>query len=161
MERQGLNKSQLAKRAGIDPTFLGRIMSGERNPGVDTIVALSRALRIPVDTLISWTGIIRSDNPETDRDLEELIIHYKEMPAGQRRELVEFARFKNGTFYPDTALYTIFDELSRQGPDGPLMIVRHPDEIGTWLDTTAFDVITRAFVDGQGFVVEIVPKDRD
>lgn len=51
-ERAGLTQEKLAWAAGLHQTEVGRIESGRRNPGLDTIVKLARGLGIPAAELL-------------------------------------------------------------------------------------------------------------
>lgn len=45
MDRQGLTRYALAKRAGVTPAVLGRVLSGERpDPQASTLIKLAGAL---------------------------------------------------------------------------------------------------------------------
>lgn len=56
-ERAGINKSQLARLAELDPTAISRFESGQRMPRLDTLVKLTGALDCRADELVeglSW-----------------------------------------------------------------------------------------------------------
>lgn len=48
-ERQGLTKQELAKRAGLQPAAVRRVFSGQSNPTLSTLSALTTALRCDVN----------------------------------------------------------------------------------------------------------------
>jgi transcriptional regulator with XRE-family HTH domain len=50
--RAGLTLDQLAQRAELSPAHLSRLESGERQPSVAALIALSRALGVSVSTLL-------------------------------------------------------------------------------------------------------------
>src|SRR5262245_26269564 len=55
----GLSQRQVAQRAEIDPSFLTRITSGERNPPSDDVIErLARALEMPTLDLFLEAGRI-------------------------------------------------------------------------------------------------------
>jgi len=53
---RGYSQEELAERAGLHRTYVGSVERGERNVSLHNIVALSRALDVPVSELFS--GII-------------------------------------------------------------------------------------------------------
>jgi len=44
---RNLSQTDLAARAGVDPSYISLIEKGERNPSVSKLHALSRALEVP------------------------------------------------------------------------------------------------------------------
>jgi len=51
-ERRGLSQEQLAERAGLHWTYVSGIERGTRNPGLNTLGRLSRALDVPLSRLL-------------------------------------------------------------------------------------------------------------
>lgn len=47
-----LTIERLAKLANVSPSFLGNVERGARIPSLQTMVSISRALHVPVDTLL-------------------------------------------------------------------------------------------------------------
>ncbi len=50
-EGQGLSQEALAEKAGIHRTYLSSLERGERNVGLDNILRLARALKVPASSL--------------------------------------------------------------------------------------------------------------
>lgn len=46
-----LNQEQLAELAGCHPTYIGQIERGEKNPTIESIVKITKALKIPLSQL--------------------------------------------------------------------------------------------------------------
>src|SRR4051794_8145165 len=57
---QGLSLGDLGRQSGLSKTILARIERGEGNPSVETLWRVSRALRIPLGSLLT-----PSDHPRT------------------------------------------------------------------------------------------------
>lgn len=53
MRDRGLDKNQLAVKAGLDPDTLYRILRGDRGANVDSLAVIAAGLRISVDMLLS------------------------------------------------------------------------------------------------------------
>ncbi len=51
---RGLTQEELAHRAGLDFSYLNQIENGRRNPSLDAIDRIARALGVPVRDLISF-----------------------------------------------------------------------------------------------------------
>jgi transcriptional regulator with XRE-family HTH domain len=52
-ERLGLSQEQLAERAGLHVTYISGIERGQRNPGLNNLASLARALRTPLPLLVA------------------------------------------------------------------------------------------------------------
>lgn len=50
-KQRGWSQEELASRAGVHPTYLGGIERGERNPALENITAIARALGVHVGHL--------------------------------------------------------------------------------------------------------------
>ena len=55
-ERRGLSQDKLAEKAEIDRTYLSGIERGVRNPGIKTVIRLSKALEVGVEKLCEGLG---------------------------------------------------------------------------------------------------------
>ncbi len=51
-EHKQMKVKELAKRAGITPSYLSQIETGKRNPTIDTLKAIAEGLGIDVEMLI-------------------------------------------------------------------------------------------------------------
>jgi len=54
-ERAGLGQARLARRAGLDPSYLSRLEGGKIHPTVRTVARVAQALRVPLDDLLGAT----------------------------------------------------------------------------------------------------------
>lgn len=61
----GLSQEALANKAGINRTYIGSLETGERNPSLDTVARLAKALECDVADLVSGLQDIpgRNDPP--------------------------------------------------------------------------------------------------
>ncbi len=50
-EHRGLTQQELARRAGISKPYLSQIETGKRQGTVETLIAIARALEVPLDAL--------------------------------------------------------------------------------------------------------------
>jgi transcriptional regulator with XRE-family HTH domain len=53
-QSQGLSQEELAFKAGVHRTYLGGIERGERNPSLNNIASIARALDVPLSELFSF-----------------------------------------------------------------------------------------------------------
>lgn len=85
MARKGTNASEVARRAGLNPTAVYDIISGKsRSPKLDTVNRIADAIGVPFASLLS--------DPQDDELDQELIEALLGMPAEERRRFLVMAR---------------------------------------------------------------------
>ena len=52
-ERQGLSQEQLAERADLHVTYISGIERGQRNPGLNILASLAKALKTSLPALVA------------------------------------------------------------------------------------------------------------
>jgi DNA-binding XRE family transcriptional regulator len=55
-EHRSMSARQLAAQAGISPSLLSEIESGQKEGSIRTLVGIARALGVEVDELVPWDG---------------------------------------------------------------------------------------------------------
>lgn len=85
MQRRGSNPSDLAKKAGINPTGIYDILSGKsRSPRLDTLHKIAVGLGVPFNALF-----VEPLEDQLDQDLVEAL---GQMPIAERRRFLLMAR---------------------------------------------------------------------
>jgi transcriptional regulator with XRE-family HTH domain len=64
--RAGLTQADLARRVGIDPTYLRRIENGKHDPPFSTVVRLATAVGLSLDQIARGEAVIAT-GVNTDR----------------------------------------------------------------------------------------------
>ncbi|MCA0755343.1 helix-turn-helix domain-containing protein [Paenibacillus sp. N4] len=60
-KRRGLSQEQLALRAEINPSYMGQVERGEKNPTIDVLGKIALALQMPIEQIV---GVIsEADSP--------------------------------------------------------------------------------------------------
>lgn len=75
MEHKGISGEELARRTGISPSYLSRVLSGERTPPADSVIEqIAEALGLNPDRLLVDAGRLPvfMRGPVTDDELEAL-----------------------------------------------------------------------------------------
>ena len=92
--RQGYSQNALAKRAGIAQATLNAIEASTKNPSVETVIMLARALGVKASYLLGEESGPKKDQ-ETPQDplIEQIVFAARRLTPERRRQLEEYARF--------------------------------------------------------------------
>lgn len=89
------NLSDLARAAGLRPSTLSRVMSETSKAGPIVCRAVAKALKIPEEMVFRQAGLLSPLlAPEGDPTLPELLEVARQLPLGERRELLEYATWR-------------------------------------------------------------------
>ena len=88
-ESQGLSKTQLAKISGVSQSFISYIEAGKRQPTLDVIERLCKALGITVSQFLQ-----ESDDTHLPPDLFQLLENAKKLPPAERKALNEYLKVR-------------------------------------------------------------------
>ncbi len=58
MLNKGINQVDLSKKSGMTQATISRVLSEQRNPGINFCEAISRVLNYPLDEVLSIAGLI-------------------------------------------------------------------------------------------------------
>lgn len=79
-QMNNLTQEQLAELADLNITFLGHIERGSKNPTIETLNKLSKALHVSLPELVSFEANPCDPTPPPDKtadsELEQLLIEY-------------------------------------------------------------------------------------
>lgn len=91
--KHGWSPSELARMTGIPQPTIWRIENGDiQNPKADTLVALARAFKVPVDYLLQEDYQLSFiDLLKNDEDIRTVIENYSLLSDEDRRALKRFA----------------------------------------------------------------------
>lgn len=89
LKKRGSNISKLALRIGADQSNLSKIVSSG-NASLDTYDDIAKAMRLPLQIVLSQSGII----PPLDEEIEEIIKIFGRLTPEQKDDILDYARFK-------------------------------------------------------------------
>ncbi len=95
-QRKGLDRKQLAEKAGVADSWLFRLERGEREPGkpisptIRVLASLATALGVPLKELINGKPSFKSHKIESLE--EELVNSFRKMSLESKESLVQVAR---------------------------------------------------------------------
>jgi transcriptional regulator with XRE-family HTH domain len=86
-ERKNLSQSELAERAGLQPSAVSHFETGRRSPSFDNLKGLSEALQVSTDYLLG-----RVDEPHLSGAVaDKLFRHAEKMSRDDLDTLTDFA----------------------------------------------------------------------
>jgi len=96
-EQLGLNQTELAKRAGLQPPAISQYESGARNPSYEALIKLSNALNVTTDYLISGKEI--STDVINDQTMKLLLKITQGLSVQDKDKLLEYAIFLSADYH--------------------------------------------------------------
>jgi transcriptional regulator with XRE-family HTH domain len=84
MNKRGWSQSDLARAADLNRAVINKLINGKSHPQPATLEAVSRALKIPVETTYRAAGLL-PPNSDNDAMLEEAIYVLKNIRSAQRK----------------------------------------------------------------------------
>jgi transcriptional regulator with XRE-family HTH domain len=91
LESERYSARELALKIGVAPSYITRVLGGERNPPSDEIIEeIAKVLKINSDRLLMEAGrlpvFLRATGPLTDDDLEALRKSYERIRQRHEQE---------------------------------------------------------------------------
>jgi transcriptional regulator with XRE-family HTH domain len=84
MNRRGWSQSDCARSADLNRAVINKLINGKSRPQPSTLIAISRAFRIPVETAFRAAGLL-PPNPDGDEITNEMIHIFKSIQSPHRR----------------------------------------------------------------------------
>ncbi|MHB9134608.1 MAG: helix-turn-helix domain-containing protein [Armatimonadota bacterium] len=91
LEHRRWNLAELSRRSKVTIGHLSRIMSGERVPGIETLVKIAVALHLPAEEVLRHAGLATTPRGAVEGQ-EELQRYFAEMTPADRKRLLTIAR---------------------------------------------------------------------
>ena len=91
LERRGWNNSELARRAGVVPSTISMIISGQKEPGDKTLRGIARAFNLPPANVFRMAGLLPT-RPMGGEDVDELLFYYFRMSEEDKTALRRVAQ---------------------------------------------------------------------
>jgi transcriptional regulator with XRE-family HTH domain len=84
MDKRGWSQSDMARAAELNRAVINKLLSGKSHAQPATLEAISRALKIPLETLYRVAGLLPA-NPDSDDAVAEAMHIFKSIQNSQRR----------------------------------------------------------------------------
>ena len=86
LRSRNMSQSDLSRSSNITTAQISRIISGQRNPGQDTLSAIAKAFKLPPEFVFEKAGILP---PSVEDPWVSKMNHKLELLTGPRREMAE------------------------------------------------------------------------
>ena len=84
MNKRGWSQSDLARAADLNRAVINKLLNGKSHPQPATLEAISRALKIPIETTYRAAGLLPV-TPDNDDTVDEAIYVLKNIQSAQRK----------------------------------------------------------------------------
>ncbi|MBI9042889.1 MAG: helix-turn-helix transcriptional regulator [Anaerolineaceae bacterium] len=93
IEIRGWTQAELARRSGLSSGSLNNIISGSRNPGIESCTAIAKAMRVKPDFVLKMAGLLpqSQDQPQNPRSMQLLNL-FEELSEEHQAAFLELAR---------------------------------------------------------------------
>jgi transcriptional regulator with XRE-family HTH domain len=88
-DKAGWTQTELAKRAGITPSALSQIESGERFPSTMVLAKLARALSVSIDYLLGEKKDDEFRSISHNEKMKSLFSGFKELSANDKESILK------------------------------------------------------------------------
>ncbi len=93
IREKGISAAEFSRRSNLSPSQVARLLSGERNPGEESLRAISDTLGIPIEVSYRAAGKLPS-KPKDNVEFEELLFLWSQLNPLDRQEMKEFIKIK-------------------------------------------------------------------
>ncbi|MCX5384680.1 helix-turn-helix domain-containing protein [Streptomyces sp. NBC_00083] len=129
---QGLSLSELARRSAIGKGTLSELETGQRNPTLETLYALTRALDVPLSSVLNVDEPVRVSGAAVDATLSERFESAEAVTDVFRIRIRADATQESAAHAPGTEeRIVVLSGTARVGPAGSPRLV-HPGEQAHW-----------------------------
>jgi len=90
-KKKSLSQEDLADRAGLHPTYVGGVERGERNPSLESILKIAKALEISPGQLFKFEGVKTSLNLD-EQIVDEILGMAENLKPSTKRRILESLR---------------------------------------------------------------------
>lgn len=97
LDERGWSFSELARRAGLNPSTVSLVLSEQRNPGLEFCVKVAGALEEEYPFLLELAGLVPQSPPHVHEEREALAILRNLGPVQRQTALAMLRGLKNAT----------------------------------------------------------------
>jgi transcriptional regulator with XRE-family HTH domain len=94
MEKRDWSNSTLARNAGLVPSAVSQVVSGDRSPGYKFCIKIAKPLELPPETVLRKADLLpRLPSPRevSDSTIQDMVDIIRNLPEDSQRDLLEIA----------------------------------------------------------------------
>jgi transcriptional regulator with XRE-family HTH domain len=94
LEKRRWSNSDLAREAGLVPSAISQVISGDRSPGYKLCIKIAKPLEVPPETVLRIAGLLpRLPTPKevSDSAVQKMVDIIRNLPEETQRDLLEIA----------------------------------------------------------------------
>ncbi len=91
LEKRGWSNSKLARNAGLVPSTISMVISGQNRPGFEFCVGVARALNHPPCKILRLAGLLPSQ-PEISEMTEEVLHLFEQLSKDKQKFALQSLR---------------------------------------------------------------------
>lgn len=92
MEKRGWKQSDLARHAGLDSGLINNYISGRRNIGATSALAIAKAFKVAPEIVFRKAGLL-PNVPESTAEEEQLLYLFRQLSNYDREAVLNFVEF--------------------------------------------------------------------
>lgn len=85
--------AELARASNKAPAVISRILSNERNPEPETLIAIARGLNLSAETVFRAAGLLPPAPPDTEYE-EQILYLLRQLPLEEQKRYLELLLFE-------------------------------------------------------------------
>jgi transcriptional regulator with XRE-family HTH domain len=93
LAKKGLVQADIARRAGLSPSQVSRIINARSAPSQDALASIARSLRLPPEEVFRRAGLL-PPIPGEDTEITELDHIARQLDETNKNDLVRYARLR-------------------------------------------------------------------
>lgn len=95
LDEQGWSRADLARATGFHKGSISNVLNGQRQPSVEFVLAVARALKVKPEDLYRRAGLLPPvPSPAQDPLLDEALEILKRLPPDEQQNVIEYAKFR-------------------------------------------------------------------
>lgn len=92
LNRRDWSQSELARRGGVTPAAINRVITGDRKPGIDVCRAIAKAFELSEMEVFERAGIAAPNYDRAEIETKQLLADFYSLPDEDRQLILDQMR---------------------------------------------------------------------